>query len=129
MNTEFTIQFGQVVANEDRFYLFDTNGGTTASSSNDVTIQALDGSGSSVGSPYAINNISLLSGNPTIAGRDWDRSSGAAALTNRPVGSATWTLAEMGLNETDNVTWVDLQISVNGGGKTRVRVLGYGPSA
>ncbi len=33
------------------------------------------------------------------------------------------------LNETDNATWVDLQISVNGGGKTRVRVLGYGPSA
>ena len=33
------------------------------------------------------------------------------------------------VDETDNETWVDLQISVNGGGKTRVRVLGYGPSA
>jgi hypothetical protein len=33
------------------------------------------------------------------------------------------------MDETDNETWVDLQISVNGGGKTRVRVLGYGPSA
>jgi hypothetical protein len=111
LNTEFTIQFGQVVANEDRFYLFDTNGGTTSSSSNDVTIQALDGSVSSVGSPYAIDDISLLPGNPAIPGRTWDRSSGAAALTNRPVGSATWTLAEMGLNETDNVTGYRLTTS------------------
>jgi hypothetical protein len=33
------------------------------------------------------------------------------------------------LNESDNSTWVDLQISINGGGKARARVIGYGPAA
>ncbi|WPJ95191.1 sulfatase-like hydrolase/transferase [Coraliomargarita algicola] len=111
LNSQFTVDFAQVVADTDRFYIFDCNGSPTADGSNDVTIQALDAAAQPVGSPFAISNISMLDGNPTISGRNWDRSSGSATLLNRTIGTVTWTLADMGLSESDNVTGYQLTSS------------------
>jgi arylsulfatase A-like enzyme len=108
LNSQFTVDFDRVVSDTDLFYIFDCNGSPTADGSNDVSIQALDNSGQAVGSPLSITNISMISGNPTISGRNWDRSSGSAQLLNRTVGTVTWTLADMGLSESDNVTGYQL---------------------
>ncbi|MBT63317.1 MAG: hypothetical protein CML13_08925 [Puniceicoccaceae bacterium] len=108
LNSQFTVNFSQVVTETDRFYIFDCNGSPTANGSNDVTIQALDATNQAVGSPYTIMNISMLDGNPTISGRNWDRSSGGAQLLNRTIGTVTWSLADMGLDASDNVTGYQL---------------------
>jgi len=85
LNGTFTVQFGQTVTTSDLFYFIDINSGDDSNGSNDISVQAIDSSGGNVGSAFAIDNISLLSGNPdpTIGGRTWLRDSGNPDLTDR----------------------------------------------
>ncbi len=106
LNTALTTQFGQVVTDADRFFILVNQDVPSFPNPllNQITVQAIDSLGDSVGGTLSIGNIWTSDGSEKIViDRNWNRT-GGSTLTSRELYGIAFSLADLGLAGNTTVT-------------------------